>query len=1065
MGTFSSGTGLISGFDIEGYVTQIMEIESQNKVNYEERVEDNTYEQDVLKAIQAKVMSVQLKAANFNTYSTFENKNATSSAESVMTATAQTWATRGSYQFVVKSLATNHQIVTRNSFSSREETVGSGTISFEIGQGQLTRDMDVTLLNGRTGFQRGKIEITDKAGNTDIVDLTTALSVNDILKAINSSEALVKASVSGDGIVIEDLSGGTGNLIVEDIDEGQTAADLGILQTTSGSKITGEDIVSISRFSLLKELNDGNGIRDLTTSTFNIKGSSSDFDVTLSDKISETNTLQSLNSGAGVRLGKFEITDRNGQTAIIDLSGLSSSDKLSKVEEIIKEQAEAANLDLTINYTGRNNIQIIDNSERITGDEEDERRSNFIIKDLEGGSTAADLGIEADTSSGTISGDTIWKMDTLADVMAAINYNSANYKNERADITVSIDPDSNQLKVVDNNSDIFAPQNDRITITAGEDDGLAAYDLGLLTGEDGVAGSEFQGRALVAGLNTVLLSSLNGGSGGDPTDENYGENRIISGGIISIKDGSSNTAVEVDLSDAISVQDVLDAINDAGTNITAEINSVGNGITLKDSSGTGQMVIADVDGDLAAKLNLAGGGVDEISSGNLQLQYISEATLLDDMRNGQGITRGTFTITDSSGVSKEINLSQDKIKTVGDVIAEINNAGNNIRAKVNSTGDGIMLYDISESQTDSIKVIDSSAGTASDLGLMARDAVKDENGNYYINGSFELTLNLGGSDSLNDISSMINESGLGIDSSVVFDGVGYHLSFSSEISGRKGTIYFDAGETEMAVDNVTSARDAIILLGDGSEDHPMLISNDTNSIKDAILGTTLELQKVSDEAVTVNVTDDVDNMVEELNSFIDSYNEVLDLIAQHTQFNTDTYEKGILFSDHTTSMVKNQLLSLIQQTFSNLSGDYRSFASIGISLTNIESETVIDEDGNEVTTIERLNAVLDEDIFRSAFEEEPDAVTALFNTKDAGISDYVNDLLDNLASSSAESSTMQNRIDAISNSNSLLEDRIEDLEERLSEKEARLYSQFYAMEETLAQLQSQQSAITSLSAS
>ncbi len=1069
MGTFSSGTGLISGFDIEGYVTQIMEIEGANRDNYVERVEDNTLEQETLEAIQSKIMTVQLKAANFNTYNTFENKIASSSDEDVLTASAQNWATRGTYQFVVKSLATNHQIVTRNSFSSRDETVGTGTISLEVGQGQLARDMDVTQLNGRTGIQRGTIEITDKSGTTATIDLTTVLTVNDILKAINSSEADVKASVSGDGIVIEDLSGGTGDLIVADIGDGQTAEDLGILQSTSESKITGEDIVSISRYTLLKELNDGNGVRDITSGSFNIQASGTPeggIDINLSDTLTSENTIQSLNSGAGVRLGTFKITDRNNNSVVIDLSDLNSSDSVSVIKEEIEEAAEEAGLSIEVNIENRNDIQIVDNSEALTTDEDGERRSNFIIEDLEGGSTAADLGIEGDTSGATITGDTIWKMETLADAMAAINYSTNNYTASGSYVSVSIDAGSNQLKVVDNSGGIFTTD-EKIIITAGEDDGMAAYDLGILTGEDGIEGTEFQGAALIAGLNTVLLSSLNGGSGGNPEDENYGENRITSGGVISIKDGASSTAVEVDLTDAISVQDVIDAINNAGTNITAELNSVGNGITLTDSSGTGQMEIADVSGTLAEKLNLAGTASDEINSGNLQLQYISEATLLDDLRNGEGITRGTFTVTDSNGNSTEIDLTQDSIQTVGDVIDLFyEKSGQNVRARINDTGDGIILFDdLSTGTLSAIEVTDNSAGTAADLGFMARDSVKDENGNYYLDGSYELTLNLGGSDSLNDISSMVNEAGLGIDATVVFDGVGYHLSFTSEVSGRKGTIYFDAGDTEMAVDNITSAKDAIILLGDGTEDHPMLISNNTNSIKDAILGTTLELQKVSDEAITITIGDDVDNMVEELTSFIDSYNEVLNLIAENTQFDTETYEKGVLFSDYTTSTVKNQLLSLIQQTFTELSGNYRSFASIGISLTQVEAETTYDDEGNEIITVEALNVELDEDVFRAAFEEDPDSVTALFSTADYGISDYVSDLLENLASSSVDNSTMQNRIDAIASENDLLEERIEDLEERLAEKEERLYNDFYAMEETLANLQSQQSAIESMSSS
>jgi flagellar capping protein FliD len=45
----------------------------------------------------------------------------------------------------------------------------------------------------------------------------------------------------------------------------------------------------------------------------------------------------------------------------------------------------------------------------------------------------------------------------------------------------------------------------------------------------------------------------------------------------------------------------------------------------------------------------------------------------------------------------------------------------------------------------------------------------------------------------------------------------------------------------------------------------------------------------------------------------------------------------------------------------------------------------------------------------------------------------------------------------------LLEDRISYLDEILEAKETRLYNQFYAMEEALANMQSQQSALSNLS--
>ncbi len=1074
MGTFSSGTGLISGFDIEGYVSQIMELEGKNRDTYATRIEDNTEEQDALKELQDLINSVQLSAANFGNTSVFEKKLSTSSDDDIMTASARTWATPGSYQFVVKSLATKHQFVTRNSYSSRDSSVGTGTISLEVGQGQLARDTDLTTLNGRTGIQRGKFQITDKSGTNAVIDLTTALSVNDVIAAINSSDADVTASVSGDGLVITDNSEGSGELIIAEYGDGQTAADLGILQSTSNSRIIGEDIVSLSEYSLLSELNDGNGIRDLdlgiTIRPYNASSpeaeTSDDINIKFSDNIDGSSKyLHALNSGSGIRLGIFKITDQNGISATIDVSDLDQdSITLDELVDEINNQTTAAGMDIEFKYLDSDRITVVDNSEALSTTDDGKRKSDFIIEDLEGGHTAADLGIENETSSSAIAGETIWKMETIADVIASINYDSANSVYGNKVYTASIAEDGNGLTITSADLDDF------IIVDRGE--GSAATDLGIATGYEPVTNSVVEGKALIAGLNTVLLSSLNGGSGGNTENEDtYGSSRITSGNIVNITDGAGNTS-QIDLTDAISIQDVLDAFNNIQsdsntTNITASLNSAGNGIVLNDSSSSGSMTVEDeAGGNIAQLLNIAGTGSDSITSGNLQLQYVSEATLITDLRNGEGITRGIFTITDSSGTSKEINLVKDDITTVGDIINAISQAGTNIKARINDNGDGIMLYDETSSETSGlpISVTDNSSGTAAALGLTARDAVKDEDGHYYIDGSFELTLDLGGSDSLQDIADMVTESGLGVTSDVIFDGTGYRLSFTSDTSGRKGTVHFDAGTTSMKVDNVTTAKDAILLLGDGTEEHPMLINSSSNTIKDAIYGTTLEINKVSDDPVTITIADDVDSMVEEVKGFVGSYNEVMSYIAEATSFDTETYEKGILFADNTVSTVKQQMVAIIQKIFNTDTGSYNSLASIGISFSALGTETGTDANGESVTyaTSNGLQITFDEQVFRDAFSAESQSISSLFTTDETGIGDYITGILENLASSTVESSTLQNRIDAITDENSLISDRIDDIEEQLTSKEERMYSQFYAMEETLAQLQTQQSAISSL---
>ena len=92
MGTISSSMGLISGMDIEGIVTQLMEIESRPKQQLETRMEELTERQTAMMKVQALVMSVQISAAGFNKDSIFQNKAVSSSNEDIITATGNKFA-------------------------------------------------------------------------------------------------------------------------------------------------------------------------------------------------------------------------------------------------------------------------------------------------------------------------------------------------------------------------------------------------------------------------------------------------------------------------------------------------------------------------------------------------------------------------------------------------------------------------------------------------------------------------------------------------------------------------------------------------------------------------------------------------------------------------------------------------------------------------------------------------------------------------------------------------------------------------------------------------------------
>ncbi len=112
-------------------------------------------------------------------------------------------------------------------------------------------------------MQRGKIRITDRSGASAVIDLSFARNVDDVLNAINGSTDInVTATVVGDSFKLTDNSGGSGNLKVQDVSGGKTAANLGIDNIdVAANSATGSDVFTLSSKTVLSTLNDGTGVQ------------------------------------------------------------------------------------------------------------------------------------------------------------------------------------------------------------------------------------------------------------------------------------------------------------------------------------------------------------------------------------------------------------------------------------------------------------------------------------------------------------------------------------------------------------------------------------------------------------------------------------------------------------------------------------------------------------------------------------------------------------------------------------------------------------------------------------
>ncbi len=1044
MSGISSGIGLVTGIDSASLIDQLIALESRPILNLQSRMQEIDIRRTAFLQLSAQLLAIRNSVSNFNKPSFFRRFSATSSNEQVVTATAGENALPSTTIFRVRSLVASHSLITRGFASADNTPVGAGTITLEVGQGRVNNGTDLDILNGGNGIGRGVIRVTDRSGASADVDLTTALTVDDVLRAINNETGInVHARVTGiptydfagnqilgDRLVIEDVSGGTGNLIITDVGGGTAATDLGIAANAAADRIDGHDLIRLTDSTSLALLNDGNGIggsggvytkNDLTF-TSSTEGS---FDVSLSSFIDDATDLRLLNAGAGVRLGLIRVTDRAGNSVDVDLRDLVSGQTatVGEVKNRINSATQDAGVAVSISISTSSD-GIVDKNIFIATDTSElpEGETGILkIEDVQG-FTAADLGIAAETEETQVVGRNIYNVSTLGDVIRAINYAAGN-----SFVHASISDDGNGIVLsaqgFDNQVTVTTAQNADETTTT------AARDLGIEGATFSSSGAAFASRPLIAGLNTVLLQTLNGGNGTET-------------GLISITDRSGATAV-IDVGTARTLQDVIDLINADGTTaISASVNRAGTGLQLTDASeGVGNIVINDVSGSLATDFGLAGafapakGNI--VDGGNAQRQYITDSTLLSSLNLGRGVSKGDIRVTTADGAVHIISFTGVD-RTIGSVISRLNAVG--LEARINDTGDGILVIDnTTGDNTLTIEDVDGGS-TASDLRLAGSAAA----GQTSIDGSFETRINIGAGDSLSDVAQKINDAGLGVSAAVLNSGSAitpFSLTLTSETAGRRGEMTVDTGGIDLGLQTLSRAQDAVVSIGD-ADGGTRLVTSSSNTLDNVVEGVTFDLLATSTENVTINVAQDVDAIVDSINLFVEQYNKTLDTIAKGDTFDQETFQRGPLFGDFTIDQVESRLRRTVLGEIQGVDQSFSRLFSVGLRL------------------VAGSRLEFNEEDFREAYERSPQKVEDLFMHDETGFGTVIQQAIDNMTDDFDGLLTRKDQL--LEDQKGLLNDRIDQLNILIDAKRARLEAQFVALESAVAGLQGQQNALANL---
>ena len=1002
MAAISGSVGLISGLPIGDLVDRLLATQQQPITQIDNRLKSIALLRTALVDLSARLLAVRTKAVAFSNADFFNATKAASSQESVLRATVSPGASPGEYAITVRQLASTHQLFGSGYASADHSYLSAGTLTIESAAARLDGSTPLAILRGGAGVRTGTIRITDRSGASTEIDLSTARRTEDVLSAINTqSRVAVRARVQGDAIVVDDTTGlQSGTLIIADVGAGHAATDLGIAGASASGRISGADVVSLSSGLQLAALNDGNGVRhgrlgaDLRIHLAD--GSALEFD--LSGRLTTTTSLAALNGGGGVAAGTIHISNRAGQSADVDLSTAQTvGDVLTAIN--------ASGLGITASVV-RSSLVLTDSTQGAGATQ---------VTDVNGGTTARDLGLASSSTNGTLSGTQVYRVETLGDVLNVINHDAAN----AGRVSLAISADGDALELTDHTTGV-----DPLRVEAVNGSGAAA-DLGLL-GDAG--GSVLRSGRLLGGLDTVLLRSLRGGQG-------------IETGLLQLRDRAGATA-QVDMTNAATLADVVDAINSAGTGIRVAVSDSGLGLVATDvSGGSGSLLIKDESGQAAAQLGINYSGTASVVRGpNLQRQYVSESTRLDAFDAGRGVARGRFRITNSAGVSAVVDLTQSDDVTVGDVINEVNSRGIGVTARINDQGDGILLTDTAGGPG-RLAVSEDGGTTARSLHLLGAAAA----GTSTIDGSLETRISVGPSDTLQTVLSRIQASSAGVSAAILNDGsqVGpYHLTLTSNRSGVVARLAVDGGTTGLSFSTLSRGRDAIVQVG--GEDGGVALSSATNTIENAFPGGKLELISASSTPVTVTVSRDVEGIADKLSEFTDAFNAVLSRISDLSTFNSESGQRGVLLGDRSAEQVRSRLAGLLSYTVPGQAAGLNRLSSVGFSFSDGKLK-------------------FDSDKFNRAYAADPTGVANLFTQATTGLGARITTEINALTDSTTGALTQRN--DSLTSTSDLLTSRKADLQALLERRRTALLAKFQAAEVALSRLQAQQNALGSLLAS
>jgi len=676
MGRIQTNIGLVTGMPIGDTVDALIALAARPRDLLIQRTNQLQAEQTAVTELTALLLSVQYVAESLGNNDLFDQRVISSSDSAALTASLSGQPSLGTFQFTPLRMVQNQQLL-GSGFSSDSDPLGGGSLSLRFGD-HVQRSAALPLFDGGNGIARGSLRITDRSGAAAEIDLTAAMTVDDVLEAVNADNTInVTAVARGDAIRLIDNTGQTvSNLKVEEVGSGATAASLGLDGIdVAAASADGRDMLRLYADLDLNVLNDGAGVHA---------------DTVMSD------IYYVLRDGTE---GEIDLSPRSGAEVDEELT-------LGEILEVINAAAP-----------GKLSVEIAPDGDRLIATDLTAGATAFTLSALNDSDALADLGLDGAASGGEISGrriiggaktvllsslggkqglgvlgsvqltdrsgatDTVdlSAAETLDDVVQAANAAGVG-------ILARVNPAKNGIELIDTTGASAGN-----LVVANADATLAADKLGIAVDDDVSSVNSGDLHLQVVADNT-RLEGLNGGAG-------------VAGGTLEIRDSTGKTdTLDLRGSGIETIGDVIVEINRLDLDIYAEINETGDGIRIVDT-GAGHVDFRILDGaaGTAADLHLLGdvqqieiGGqtrsvIDGSATYTVELEADDSLTDLRDKLNGLDAGVTAMILNDGSSKPHRLSIISDRSGKAGELVIDTSGIGFSLE-ETSRAQDALLLF-------------------------------------------------------------------------------------------------------------------------------------------------------------------------------------------------------------------------------------------------------------------------------------------------------------------------------------------------------------------------------------